>query len=404
MSTVADTQVLRTLVDVNSVPHLPRPPQILRDDAVERDQESILSADPSELPVVFISYAWSDFDVVVAEKLFTYLKFLPDVEIFYDKRALQSGDLITTKVADALRRTVVAITILSVDYFDPDRYTARVELPAIIDGEAADRLTVIPLISRPLPLDQFTFFEDRLAANRLDEPLSSFGVGHHRFDQTLVEVFNRVREIVQHLTGSSHRIEETTTTAGGSGSSLESSPEGAVGVVHGAPPLPLRYFYREELVEIRQRLFRNDVFGLTGKEDVYGISGDGGIGKTVLASAIAWDDEIAGQFPGGIYWLTVGENTRALSVQTEFCRALGTTVDFQNSLEGRATVQNLLADRQILVILDDVWSAAQLADLVMTGPRGRTLVTTRSESRVLKPLDVPSFNVSSLRPPRVGVL
>ena len=42
-----------------------------------------------------------------------------------------------------------------------------------------------------------------------------------------------------------------------------------------------------------------------------------GIGKTVLASALAHDPEVRQAFPDGLYWLTVGQKTALLDLQAE---------------------------------------------------------------------------------------
>ena len=42
-------------------------------------------------------------------------------------------------------------------------------------------------------------------------------------------------------------------------------------------------------------------------EEAVGIQGMGGIGKSVLAAAIARDPEVRQAFPGGVYWLTIGQ-------------------------------------------------------------------------------------------------
>lgn len=45
--------------------------------------------------------------------------------------------------------------------------------------------------------------------------------------------------------------------------------------------------------------------GLTGK--ALGMYGRGGIGKTVLAAALAQDDTVRRHFVDGVFWVTIGE-------------------------------------------------------------------------------------------------
>jgi WD40 repeat protein len=57
----------------------------------------------------------------------------------------------------------------------------------------------------------------------------------------------------------------------------------------------------------------------TGK---FGVQGMGGIGKTVLAAALAHDSEVRQAFPDGIYWLTIGQKPNLLDLQNQLLRQL----------------------------------------------------------------------------------
>ena len=60
---------------------------------------------------------------------------------------------------------------------------------------------------------------------------------------------------------------------------------------------------------------------LTGT-GTFGLQGMGGIGKTVLASALAHEPEVRQAFSDGIYWLTIGQKPNLLHLQNHFLRQL----------------------------------------------------------------------------------
>jgi hypothetical protein len=83
-----------------------------------------------------------------------------------------------------------------------------------------------------------------------------------------------------------------------------------LGQLKGVPDLPRHYSPRQgELAVLRQKL-------LAGDESV-AITGMGGIGKTVLASALAHEPEVRQALPDGIYWLTIGQKPNLLDLQNQ---------------------------------------------------------------------------------------
>jgi NB-ARC domain len=78
--------------------------------------------------------------------------------------------------------------------------------------------------------------------------------------------------------------------------------------LHGVPDLPPHYLPREEvLAGLKQKLFaRGANVGITGQSSAVGVQGMGGIGKSVLAAALARDSEVRQAFPDGIYWPKAG--------------------------------------------------------------------------------------------------
>ena len=94
--------------------------------------------------------------------------------------------------------------------------------------------------------------------------------------------------------------------------------------LHGAPELPPHYLPREaDLAGLKQKLLSGDAsVAITGQGQALGVQGMGGIGKTVLATALAHDLEVRQAFPDGVYWLTIGQKPNLLDLQNQLLRQL----------------------------------------------------------------------------------
>jgi hypothetical protein len=150
------------------------------------------------------------------------------------------------------------------------------------------------------------------------------------------------------------------------------------GDVHGVPRPPRAFVAREELAALREAVLgaADGAVGVTGA--ALGLHGQGGIGKTVLAAALARNEAVRRHFPDGVFWVTVGEQGDLVDAQAALLRRLGVTdAESRSVSEGQAALRAALADRRCLLIVDDVWSAAAAAAFRVAGPAGRVLYTTR---------------------------
>ena len=144
-----------------------------------------------------------------------------------------------------------------------------------------------------------------------------------------------------------------------------------------------------------RRCSRPAAVGLTGDVPGLGMYGQGGIGKTVLAAAAAHDPEVRAHFPDGVFWVTAGEQADLAGLQAGLLSWLGAAgAAPRSAAEGAGLLRQALAGRQVLVVVDDVWSAAAAQAFRVTGPRGRVLYTTRDPAvlaaagAVAEPVDV----------------
>ena len=109
------------------------------------------------------------------------------------------------------------------------------------------------------------------------------------------------------------------------------------------------------------------------------ISGPGGIGKTALAVRAARDS--ADRYPDGQLYLelrgTTGDALGTGEALAQILRAFGVPRVPQGKEERLAAYRTLLADRRVLVLLDDAADGAQASDLVPGNPACAVVVTAR---------------------------
>lgn len=109
------------------------------------------------------------------------------------------------------------------------------------------------------------------------------------------------------------------------------------------------------------------------------ISGPGGVGKT--AAAVLAAHQSMGHFPDGQLFTELhgssGRTVDTSEVLAQFLRALGAPQVPDTKAERLTSFRTLLADRRVLIVLDDAADGAQVADLVPGNPRCAVLVTAQ---------------------------
>ena len=128
------------------------------------------------------------------------------------------------------------------------------------------------------------------------------------------------------------------------------------------------------------------------------LRGAGGYGKTTMAKALCHDERIQQAFDDGILWVTLGQNPGNLVGKVEDLIYLlnKERPGFTSIDAAGARLAELLADRDILLVIDDVWDVIDLKPFLQGGERCARLITTRNED--VLPANAQSLAVDAMRP------
>jgi WD40 repeat protein len=127
------------------------------------------------------------------------------------------------------------------------------------------------------------------------------------------------------------------------------------------------------------------------------LRGAGGYGKTTMAKAICHDERIQQAFDDGILWVTLGEKPGNLMGKIEdlIYTLSRERPGFSGIDAATAHLAELLADRDILLVVDDVWDSMHLKPFLQGGEHCARLVTTRNEE--VLPVNAKSLMVDAMQ-------
>jgi WD40 repeat protein len=285
---------------------------------------------------LFISYAHRDGGGLAA-RLQRDLQ-AQGFDVWLDRLRLKGGDLWTNEIEDALDRAQVVLALLSAGSFTSD--TCRAEQGWSLDtGKCVIPVRVQSDCRVPIRLytRQWIDFSDQ----------ANYAAS---LDQLQDSIAKRLGVVAQ----------------------SDSQPR-----YNNAPPLPDNFVDRAEiLTALRNALFQdapNRNIALTA------LQGMGGIGKTVLAQALCHDEVVQHAYPDGIFWFTIGKESRlTFDQRIEAVPGLHQLLgEYKGEQACIAQYRNASRDKAALIVLDDVWRAADIEPFRTESPRSRLLVTTR---------------------------
>jgi WD40 repeat protein len=121
--------------------------------------------------------------------------------------------------------------------------------------------------------------------------------------------------------------------------------------------------------------------GITAVGMTTGLWGAGGFGKTTMARLLVHRQEVRQVFRDGAVWVTVGEDISGPELAEKITNVVGLLSGerpgLTDPLAAGAQLGRVLGNRRVLLVVDDVWSTAQVEPFLIGGPASVRLLTTR---------------------------
>jgi hypothetical protein len=321
-----------------------------------------------EGPVVYVSASVEDEDW--RRRHASVLEPLVDgrgVRVWSEERYAPAAD--TQEQASARQRAVAGVVIVS------DSYVASARLRDELAALRARHVPLIGVLLSPCDAGQHTGVLDGLVWWR-DPPVAPT---HEQAGWAMLfRACELVSEGLDDLVDADDHQSAAVHASRHSGARGAALTVGMAGPLRGVPALPLGFVARGELDAIRRTLLAegDGAVGITGR--AVGLHGQGGIGKTVLAAALARDERVRACFADGMFWMTVGQDADILSLQLALLERLGVRdADARSATHAATMLGDALAERSCLLVVDDVWSVAAATAFRSVGERCRVLYTSR---------------------------
>lgn len=354
---------------------------------------------------VFVSYCHED--VAIAHKLRIHLgPRLPTGTSVWVDTQIRTGDRWHDEIGAAIDRSLLAVLLVSAEFID-SAYIMGKEVRRFIDL----RIPMAGILVRSAPYDAVPELAQVQWAHHDIDRDGPVAINAHGIQATSAEIDDALGPLCQRIAArvaADHLAGMPTMSAGTQGTNVTAVADQprstSAGRLVNVPALPVGYVRRDrDLKRLRSQLLHaGPALGLTGDITVLGLHGQGGIGKTVLATALARDVDVRRHFPDGVYWITLGETpdlaTALKTLVAKIDSHLARDLDVSGVLGAHSALQKALAPRQALIVVDDVWSDRAATSFRVAAPNSRVLYTTR-DVRVLRAVGADVGRVDTLDTP-----
>ncbi|NER83873.1 MAG: hypothetical protein F6K42_30890, partial [Leptolyngbya sp. SIO1D8] len=264
---------------------------------------------------------------------------------------------------------------------ETEKYGKRFTQAELEERAGISRKTIKKIRQRTAPVDE-TSVHALFTAFRLELETADYGLPNSiAIEQQ--ETGNGDRESQHHLQAEQATSLHPVETNGGSDrhETLASQSTRPRGVPFQVPPLPYYFVERPEHQNAVKQILL-DTPKHPGTLVVSAICGLGGIGKSVLAVKIAHDPEVLSRFCDGVLWATLGQQPDILAFLSSWIQALGDhSYKPITPTAASAHLRTLLADKHMLLVVDDVWHPEH-ADLFRVGSSDCCVLITTREARI----------------------
>ncbi|NBF00424.1 MULTISPECIES: AfsR/SARP family transcriptional regulator [unclassified Nonomuraea] len=294
------------------------------------------------------------------------------VQLLEQALALWRGPLLGDVPSDRLDVAVVERLLQQRRWAEADCAEAL-----LAQGAARRALDILEPAARRQPLDEWVLallVEALCVTGQQAAALTAYDTVRRRLrDELGIDPGDRLRAAYLRLLRRSASASEPTAASGADRPVRTMTPVPAQ-----LPPAARRFSGREPQLRMLNGLLEESI----PETAIALITGMAGVGKTALA--VRWAHRVRDRFPDGQLFLNLGGHSAvgpmsAADGLARCLRALGTSADQvpADQEEAAAVYRSLLADRRVLVVLDDARQVGQVRPLLPAGPGSLVIVTSR---------------------------